>query len=116
MLRSMCKSKIQNATVTEKNVNYSGSIKIDAKLLKEADIFPYEMILVVNLENGKRFETYAIEGEEGSGIIGLQGGAALLGDIGDKLIMSTCLLETEKASKHKIKKILVDRKNKIMKE
>lgn len=116
MLRSMCKSKIHNATVTEKNVNYSGSLKIDSNLLKEADILPYEMILIVNLKNGARFETYAIEGEAGSGVIGLQGGAALLGNVGDKLIiMSTCLLETEKAKKHTIKKIVVDGKNKIIK-
>lgn len=115
MLRWMCKSKIHGAVVTEKNVNYSGSIKIDAKLLKSADIVPNEMVMVINLNNGERFETYAISGEEGSGVIGLQGGAALLGNVGDKLIIiSSCFIDNKEVKKHKPVFLFVDEKNRII--
>ncbi|MDH5662258.1 MAG: aspartate 1-decarboxylase, partial [Elusimicrobiota bacterium] len=78
MLRMMCKSKIQKATVTEANLEYEGSIAIDKNIMAEADILPYEIVLVVNLNTGARFETYAIPAANNSGMIGLQGGAARL--------------------------------------
>ena len=87
MLRTMCKSKIHRATVTEANLNYAGSITIDADLLERADILPYEMVQVVNVNNGERFETYAIAGAAGSGVVCLNGAAARLAVPGDIVII-----------------------------
>ncbi len=113
MLRLVCKSKIQNLTVTEKNIKYSGSIKIDSLLLEKADILPNEIVLVVNVNTGIRFETYVIPGKRNSGEIGLQGGAARLGEIGDKLIIiSYGFLNTDEVKMYKPIIILVDEKNK----
>ncbi|OGS21188.1 MAG: aspartate 1-decarboxylase, partial [Elusimicrobia bacterium RIFOXYA2_FULL_40_6] len=107
----MLKSKIQRLTVTEKNINYSGSIKIDEALLKKADILPYEVVLIVNVNTGARFETYTIPAKKNSGIIGLQGGTARLGEVGDKLIIiSSSYIETETAAKIKPKIIFVNEK------
>lgn len=112
MLREVLKSKIHRATVTGANVDYEGSIKIDENLLKEADIFPGEKVLVANLSNGSRIETYAIVGEAGSGEVSLNGGAALLSKAGDKIIvMNFCLLENEELKKHRARIVLVDEKN-----
>lgn len=117
MLRNMCKSKIHGAIVTEANVNYGGSIKIDRALMYKANIIPNEMVLVVNLRNAARFETYTIPGERHSGEIGLQGGAALLGKPGDRLIIiSNCLLEDKKARKHKPVYLYLDKGNKPKKK
>jgi aspartate 1-decarboxylase len=114
MLRMMCKSKIQKATVTETNLEYEGSIAIDKNIMAEADILPYEIVLVVNLNTGARFETYAIPASKNSGVIGLQGGAARLGAVGDKLIIiSYEFVEEEKAKVYKPKIVLLDEKNKI---
>ncbi|OGS20028.1 MAG: aspartate 1-decarboxylase [Elusimicrobia bacterium RIFOXYA2_FULL_39_19] len=114
-LRLMCKSKIQRPTVTEKNINYAGSIKIDEALLEKADILPYEVVLIVNVSTGARFETYTIPGKRNSGIIGLQGGTARLGEIGDKLIIiSSTYIETETALTHKPKLVFVNEKNKAV--
>jgi len=111
----MLKSKIQRPTVTEKNINYSGSIKIDEALIEKADILPHEMVLVVNVNTGARFETYVIPAKRNSGIIGLQGGTARLGEVGDKLIIiSSAYVETELAGKHKPKIIHVNEKNKLL--
>ncbi|MFN3966763.1 MAG: aspartate 1-decarboxylase [Endomicrobiia bacterium] len=116
MLRFVCKSKIQNATVTEKNIKYSGSIKIDSALLEKADILPYEIVLVINVNTGARFETYVIPAKKNSGEIGLQGGAARLGEIGDKLIIiSYGFLDSEEIKKYKPKIILVNEKNRPIK-
>lgn len=115
-MRLMCKSKIQRPTVTEKKINYSGSIKIDETLLEKADILPYEVVLVVNVNTGARFETYAIPAKRNSGTIGLQGGTARLGEVGDKLIIiSSVYIETDLAKKSKPKMIFVNEKNKIIK-
>ena len=83
----MCKSKIHRATVTEANLHYVGSITIDQKLLEAADILPYEMVQVVNVNHGNRFETYVIEGPAGSGVICLNGAAARLAVPGDLVII-----------------------------
>ncbi len=87
MMRYMCKSKIHRATVTDANLNYVGSVTIDSLLMEKADILPYEKVQVVNLNNGARFETYAIEGERGSGTVCLNGAAARLAVPGDLVII-----------------------------
>ena len=86
-MRIMLKSKIHRATVTDGNIDYEGSITIDKKLMDEADILPYEQVQVLNINNGARFSTYAIEGREGRGDICLNGAAARLVNPGDKVII-----------------------------
>jgi len=83
----MLKSKIHRATVTDANLNYVGSITVDTDLLDAADIRPHEHVHVVNINNGARFETYAIEGARGSGTICLNGAAARLAQPGDLVIV-----------------------------
>jgi aspartate 1-decarboxylase len=87
MQRTMCKGKIHRATVTQANLNYVGSITIDADLLEAADIYPYEKVQVVNINNGSRLETYTIAGARGSGVICLNGAAARLAAEGDIVII-----------------------------
>ena len=82
MLRVMMKSKIHRATITQAELHYEGSLTISAELMRAADILPYEMVHVYNVSNGNRFETYAIEGEENSGVICLNGAAARQGAVG----------------------------------
>ena len=86
-MRTMLKSKIQRARITGLNIDYEGSITIDEKLLKEADILPYEQVQVLNLNNSARFTTYAIKGKDGE--ICLNGAAARLGAKGDIVIILT---------------------------
>ena len=88
-MRTMLKSKIHRATVTETNIGYEGSITIDTRLLEAADILPYEQVQVLNINNGARFATYAIEGKAGSGAICLNGAAARLAVPGDIVIILT---------------------------
>lgn len=114
MDRIIFKSKIHRASVTEANLDYEGSITIDADLMKAADILPYEKVDVVNIDTGDRFTTYAIKGKSGSGVIGLNGGAARLGHIGDLLIIITYAhLSEPEIKNHKIKVVLVDKNNAI---
>lgn len=87
MTRTFLKSKIHRATVTEANLNYEGSLTIDRDLMEKADILEFEKVAVVNINNGTRFETYVIPGERGSGVICLNGAAARLGEVGDKVII-----------------------------
>lgn len=87
MLITICKSKIHRATITDANLEYVGSITIDADLIRLADLVPFEKVQVANISNGERFETYVIEGEAGSGIIGLNGAAARKGSVGDLIII-----------------------------
>ncbi len=87
MQRTMCKGKIHRATITQANLNYIGSITIDVDLLEAADIYPYEKVQVVNINNGARLETYAIAGARGSGVICLNGAAARLNAEGDLVII-----------------------------
>ncbi|MDI6739105.1 MAG: aspartate 1-decarboxylase [Candidatus Edwardsbacteria bacterium] len=117
MLRILCKSKIHRATLTDVNLHYEGSITVDERLLAAADILPNEIVQVVNVNNGSRFETYAIRGRAGSGAITLNGAAARLGMPGDKvIIISSCWLSTAQASKHKPRIVCVDEKNRICKK
>jgi aspartate 1-decarboxylase len=83
----MCKGKIHRATVTQANLNYIGSITIDQDLLDASDIYPYEKVQVVNINNGSRLETYTIPGARGSGVICLNGAAARLTAEGDIVII-----------------------------
>ena len=87
MLRTMLKSKIHRATVTDCDLHYVGSITIDRDLLEAADILPQEQVSVVDIDNGARFETYTIAGERGSGEIKLNGAAARLVARGDRIIV-----------------------------
>jgi aspartate 1-decarboxylase len=87
MQRTMCKGKIHRATVTQANLNYVGSITIDADLLEAADIYPYEKVQVVNVTNGSRLETYTIAGARGSGVICMNGAAARRAAEGDIVIV-----------------------------
>lgn len=114
MLREMCKAKIHSATVTEADLNYTGSITIDKSLLDELDILHYERVQVLNINNGARMETYVIEGEPGSGIICLNGAAARWVVPGDKvIIISYCLIDDAQARSWTPKIVLLDEKNKI---
>lgn len=87
MQRTMCKGKIHRATVTQANLQYVGSITVDADLLEAADIYPYEKVQVVNINNGTRLETYTIAGARGSGVICLNGAAARHAAEGDIVII-----------------------------
>ncbi|MBA3824450.1 MAG: aspartate 1-decarboxylase [Ktedonobacterales bacterium] len=87
MFRTMCKSKIHRATLTQTDLNYEGSITIDPLLIEAANLLPYEQVQVVNVNTGGRFETYVIPGQRGTGVIGLNGAAARLGAVGDVVII-----------------------------
>lgn len=115
MLRTMMKGKIHRATVTEANVDYMGSITIDRDLMEAADILPYELVHVVDVTNGARLETYAIEGEPGSGQICINGAAARLINKGDLvIIISYCQVEDEEARRLVPRQIKVDSQNRIL--
>ena len=116
-MRNMLKSKIHRATVTDGNIDYEGSITIDKKLMEEADILPYEQVQVLNINNGARFSTYAIEGEEGSGDICLNGAAARLAVKGDLVIILTYTeMSDEEARNHQPKIVQVNENNAVVKK
>ena len=114
MLRTMLKSKIHRARVTEANLDYEGSITIDANLMEKADLLPGEKVEVFNMNNGARFETYVIKGLKGSGAVCLNGPAAHLGAAGD-IVIIVSYLEVEDNIAHTIKPkiVLVDERNRI---
>lgn len=115
MYRTMLKSKIHRAVLTEANLNYIGSITIDRDLMDAADILPYEKVQVVNNNNGARFETYCIEGPRGSGVVCLNGAAARLGQPGDILIILSYAVVTDaEAQKLEPRVVFVDEKNRIV--
>ena len=117
MLRSICKSKIHRATVTEANIDYEGSITIDRTLMDAADLIPYEEVWVYNITNGNRLQTYVIEGEADSGVICLNGAAARLMSEGDQvIIVGFAWMEDEAARKHVPRHVLVDEKNRIVRD
>jgi aspartate 1-decarboxylase len=117
MFVTLCKSKLHKAVVTEAVLDYEGSITIDENLMRESNLLPYEMVQVLNQNNGERFETYVLVGEAGSGTICLNGPAARLGEVGDVLIIiSYCILEEGDAKKHKPKLIFLDEKNRVAKK
>ncbi|AEE14084.1 Aspartate 1-decarboxylase [Thermodesulfobium narugense DSM 14796] len=115
MYIKMLKSKIHRARVTDTNLNYEGSISIDKALLDESGIVPGQAVSIFNLNNGKRFETYVIEGERNSGKISLNGAAARLAEPGDLVIIVAYCWIDEKELKDFVTKIVhVDEKNKIV--
>jgi aspartate 1-decarboxylase len=112
MKRKMLKSKIHRATVTGADLEYEGSITIDPLLLAAADILPYEAVDVWNVTYGTRFQTYAIEGQPGSGTICINGAAARLVSRGDKVIIASWLeISDEEAAAYEPKLVFVDDKN-----
>lgn len=115
MMRTVCKSKIHGATVTEANLNYVGSLTIDPALMEAANIAPYEWLHVVNVTTGGRFQTYAIQGERGSGVIALNGAAARLGYPGDRIIiMCSASISEEELKDFKSEIVFVDAQNRIV--
>ena len=114
MLRTMLKSKIHRACVTDANLYYEGSITIDALLIQAADILEYEKVEVLNLNNGQRIETYVIKGKPGSGVVCLNGPAARGACPGDQVIIVSYVSLTEKvARKIKPKVVKVNARNQV---
>lgn len=117
MLRCVLKAKIHTATVTESNLEYEGSITIDSIILKKAGILPYEKVMVSNLNNGERFETYAIPGKSGGRGICLNGPTARKGVVGDKVIVFCYGYFEDRELKHFAPTILrLDSDNRIIKK
>ena len=111
------KSKIHRASVTAASMDYEGSLSIDAALMDLCGLFPYEKILCSNLANGERFETYVIKGDRGSGAIELNGAAAHLGKIGDRItIMSFTEMPVAKVKRWRPRVIVLGKKNRIINE
>ena len=115
MQRQILHGKIHRATVTDACIDYEGSITIDSKLLQAADILPGEKVLIANLTNGSRIESYAMSGKSGGGEICLNGGAAKHGKKGDQvIIMSFTVITKDEIKRHKPKVVLVNGKNEIV--
>lgn len=115
MRRLLFKSKIHRATVTQADLDYEGSVTIDRDLLRAADILPFEKVAVWNVTRGTRLETYALEGESGSGVICINGAAAHLNKPGDLVILATFAeVEEHEAAGWKPTVVFVDAKNRIV--
>ena len=114
MLRTVCKSKLHRATVTAANVEYPGSLTLDAELMKAADLAPYEQVHVVDVDNGARLVTYCIEGPAGSGTVGVNGAAARLISAGDQVIViSYAQLTPAELEAFAPKIVLLDQRNRV---
>lgn len=112
MQLTMLKSKIHRATVTHAEVDYEGSLEIDVLLMRAANILPFEQLHIYNVANGERFTTYAIEGQQGSGSIGVNGAAAHKASPGDLLIICTyAMMAQEDAVAFKPALVYVDEHN-----
>jgi aspartate 1-decarboxylase len=115
MLRTMFKSKIHRATVTQADLHYVGSVTVDAELMEAADLLPGELVHIVDIDNGARLETYVIEGERGSGVIGINGAAAHLVQPGDLVILiSYAQVEDAEARTLKPSIVHVDADNRVV--
>ena len=111
---TMLKGKIHRAIVQQAELNYVGSITVDPELMEQAGILEYELVQIVDVENGNRIETYTIAGEPGSGMICLNGAAARQAQVGDHvIIMCYCQMTPEEAKDHKPKVVFVDEQNHI---
>ena len=116
MQRIMCKSKIHRATVTDADLNYEGSITLDADLIKEANLLPYEKVQVVNINNGTRAETYVIEGKPGTGEVCINGALARWVHVGDLvIIIAYAMVDEKEMDEFKPDIVLVDEKNRVKK-
>ena len=114
MLRTVCKSKLHGATVTEANVAYTGSLTLVAELMRAADLRPYEQVHVVDIDNGVRLVTYCIEGTAGSGIVCANGAAARLISAGEKVIViSYAQVTPEELETFAPKLVMLDEHNRI---
>ena len=115
MERKMLKSKIHRATLTGADLQYEGSVTIDRDLLEAADILPYEAVCIWDVNNGSRLETYASEGERGSGVVCVNGAAARLVAPGDLVIIASFVsLDDKEARSHEPKLVFVDERNRIL--
>ena len=115
MLRTMMKSKIHRATVTQADLHYVGSVTVDEDLLDAADLLPGELVHIVDIDNGARLETYTIAGERGSGVIGINGAAARLVHPGDLVILiGYAQMTTEEARAHRPSVVFVDADNRVV--
>jgi aspartate 1-decarboxylase len=115
MLRTMMKSKIHRATVTQADLHYVGSVTVDADLLDAADLLPGELVHIVDVTNGARLETYTIKGERGSGVVGVNGAAARLVHPGDIVILiAYAQLETAEARSLEPSVVFVDAGNRVV--
>ncbi len=113
-MRKFLRGKIHNATVTEVNLEYEGSITIDRNILDEANMLPFEHVEVYNVNNGERFTTYILEGKRGSKVVCLNGAAARKASVGDKLIIASFVfLKEEEIKNHKCFIVIMDEGNKI---
>ncbi len=116
MQLTMLKGKIHRATVMQAELNYVGSITVDPNLMEAANIMEYELVQIVDVENGNRFETYTIAGEPGSGMICLNGAAARQVQLGDHvIIMCYAQMSEEEAKSHRPHVVFVDDRNRIIK-
>lgn len=112
MLTKLLKTKIHRATVTHTDADYHGSITIDTDLLRASGLLPNEAVIVADCENGNRFETYVIPGEPGSGVIGINGAAARLSHVGNKVIvMAFVMASAAELSNHVARVVIVDEHN-----
>jgi aspartate 1-decarboxylase len=107
MLIRLLKAKIHRATVTLTDVNYHGSITIDVNLLRASGLLPNEAVIVADCDNGNRFETYIIPGEPGSGIIGINGAAARLTRVGNKVIVMAFVQATPDEAKNHTARVII---------
>lgn len=115
MERKMLKSKIHRAMVTGADLHYEGSVTIDKELMEAADIIPYEAVSIWNVTNGNRFETYAIEGERGSGVICINGAAARMVAPQDLVIIACFVSMNEaEAASHEPRLVFVDERNRMI--
>jgi len=114
MQRIVLKSKIHRATITEADLNYEGSMTIDKDLMEKAGVVSFEQVKIYNINNGERFDTYAIEGERGSGVIGLNGAAARKGHVGDLVIIACyCMMEDSEMTGYHPEILLIDENNRV---
>lgn len=117
MFVNMLKGKIHRATVVQAELDYVGSITVDPDLLEASGILEYELVHIVDINNGNRFETYTIAGERGSGMICLNGAAARCVSVNDKIIiMCYASMTPEEAKEHKPNVVFVDDENKIVRK
>src|SRR6266571_5195060 len=115
MLRTMLKSKIHRATVTQANLHYVGSVTVDEDLMDAADLLAGEQVAIVDVTNGARLETYVIAGERGTGVIGINGAAARLVHEGDLVIViSFCGVSDAEARELRPKVVFVDASNRVV--
>lgn len=115
MLRTMLKSKIHRATVTQADLHYVGSVTVDEDLMEAADLLAGEQVCIVDVTNGARLETYVIAGERGSGVLGINGAAAHLVHPGDLVIMIAYgMMDRAEATSYRPRVIFVDERNRIL--